>query len=67
MGKVWKYSIHQLGSKSEISVYSTLLTAIILILYSTELSLPLLTPLQVFAENSQGISTMECKPTINQK
>jgi hypothetical protein len=56
MGKVWKYSIHQLGSKSEISVFSTLLTAIILILYSTELSLPLLTPLQVFAENSQGIS-----------
>jgi hypothetical protein len=57
MGKVWKHNIHQLGSKSQISVFSALLTAVILILYSSELSLPLLTPLQAFAENSQGLST----------
>jgi hypothetical protein len=57
MRKVWKYNIHQLGSKSQISGFSALLTAVvILILYSAELSLPLLTPLPAFAENSQGIS-----------
>jgi len=57
MGKVWKYNIHQLCSKSQISVFYALLTAVILSLYSTQSSLLLLTPLRVIAENSQDIST----------
>jgi hypothetical protein len=51
MGKVWKYSLCQLDSQSQILLFSTLLSSVFLLLYSTQSSL------QVFAENSQGLST----------
>ena len=60
MRKLWKYNIRQPDSHSHNLQFCKSLTSVLLLilsLYSTELSLPLLTPLQVFAENSQDIST----------